>query len=161
MTATLAFPPAATAVPPCPCGPLPPSPELMRELHEPWVATPGWEVVAALVLVTLATTGWIVHRSRRGAPAGSIVFGVAGMTALAAANVAIGLFILQTDLVTLPAAALTTALCSAAWLVAWRHRPDTGPAGAADRSEQAASGGAGDPAPTPDTIHPTRKADLS
>jgi len=46
------------------------------------------------------------------------------------------------------------------WLVALRHpRPDTGPAGAADRSEQAASAGARPSGP--DTIHPTRKADLS
>lgn len=146
---------------PCVCAPPPPG--VVRALHEPWVATTGWEVVAACVLVTVATTGWIVHRYRRGVPAGSIAFGVAGMAALAAASMATGLFMLQPGLVTFTAAALTSALCSGAWrLVALRHpRPDTEPAGAADRSEQAASVGAGRPAPTPDTIHPPRKADLS
>lgn len=144
---------------PCVCIP-PPSTEVVRVLHEPWVATTGWEVVAACVLVTVATTAWIVHRSRRGVPAGSITFGVAGMAALGAANVAIGLFMLQPGLVTFPAAALTTALCSGAWLVALRQpHPATGPAAAADRSEQAASAGARPSGP--DTIHPTRKAGLS
>jgi len=145
---------------PCVC--VPPPSGVVRELHAPWVATTGWEVVAACVLVTVGTTVWIVHRSRCGVPAGSIAFGVVAMAALAAAYVATGLFMLQVSLVPFTATALTSALCSGAWLVALRHqRPDTGPAGAAARSEQAASAGAGRPAPTPDTIHPTRKADLS